>query len=112
LKKSKDTVHISYIHSPMRYLYDQYDVYFGPDSPKHQQIGGRLFRKRLTKWDIDSNDNVDYMIANSKFVQDRIKKYYGRDSEVIYPFVDLADFRPYQSQQIKKEDYYLMVTAF
>ena len=112
LKKSPDTVHISYVHSPMRYLYDQFDVYFGKEAPKYQQLGGRLFRKYLTNWDLSSNSNVDYMIANSKFVQERIKKYYGRDSEVIYPFVDLADFRPFQSQPTEKEDFYLMVTAF
>jgi glycosyltransferase involved in cell wall biosynthesis len=112
LRKPTGAKHISYIHSPMRYLYDQYNVYFGKDSPLYQQLGAKLFRDYLTNWDINSNNNVDVMIANSEFVKDRIKKYYNRESEVIHPFVDLKDFRPFQSEATSKEDYYLMVTAF
>jgi glycosyltransferase involved in cell wall biosynthesis len=52
------------------------------------------------------------MIANSAFVKSRIEKYYHQDSKVIHPFVDLKDFRPLQNNNIQKEDFYLMVTAF
>jgi glycosyltransferase involved in cell wall biosynthesis len=112
LKKPEGSVHISYIHSPMRYLYDQFDAYFGKHAPLYQQVGARAFRNYLTKWDIESNKNVDYMIANSDFVYKRIKQYYNRDSTVIHPFVDLKDFRALQSQNPNKDDFYLMVTAF
>ncbi|WP_374001699.1 glycosyltransferase [Bdellovibrio bacteriovorus] len=110
--KPKGSVHISYIHSPMRYLYDQFDSYFGSHAPLYQQFGARAFRNYLTKWDIQSNDNVDFMIANSSFVQERIKRIYKRDSVVIHPFVDLKDIQDVRSSQTGKEEFYLMVTAF
>ncbi len=112
LKKPKGSIHISYIHSPMRYMYDQFEVYFGKHAPLYQQLGAKAFRSYITNWDIKSNENVDYMIANSAFIQKRIKQYYNRESVVIHPFVDLKDFRPLQSGPNKKEDFYLMVTAF
>lgn len=104
--------HISYVHSPMRYLYDQYDNYFGPHAPWYQRWGIRLFRDYLVNWDRLSNRNVDVMLGNSSFVQRRIKNYYEIDSDVVYPFVDLDDFKEVQNGPIEKEDYYLMVTAF
>lgn len=110
--KPAGSVHVSYLHSPMRYLYDQYDSYFGPDAPAYQRVGMSFFRKYLTNWDLASNANVDVMIANSGFVQERIKTYYGNDSQVIHPFVELADFRPLYEAPLAKGDYYAMVTAF
>lgn len=112
VKKPKNSVHISYVHSPMRYMYDQYEVYFGKDAPIYQQWGAKICKDYIVNWDIESNRNVDLMLANSKFVQNRITNFYHRESEVLYPFVDLKDFRPYQEQNIKKEDFYIMVTAF
>lgn len=112
VRKPEGAEHFSYIHSPMRYLYDQYDVYFGPEAPTYQRLGAKVFKNYLIDWDIKSNKNVDYMIANAHFVQDRITKYYKQSSDVIHPFVDLKDFRPLQSSSPAKEDSYLMVTAF
>jgi glycosyltransferase involved in cell wall biosynthesis len=112
VEKPLGSKHISYIHSPMRYLYDQYDVYFGPDAPIYQRLGAKVFKDYLVNWDINSNKNVDVMIANSAFVKSRIEKYYHQDSKVIHPFVDLKDFRPLQNNNSQKEDFYLMVTAF
>ena len=112
VKKPKDSKHISYIHSPMRYLYDQYDVYFGPDAPIYQRLGAKVFKNYLINWDLESNSNVDVPIANAHFVQKRIEKYYQIDSDVIHPFVDLKDFRENQRNPAEKEDYYIMVTAF
>lgn len=109
VKKPKGSKHISYVHSPMRYLYDQYDNYFGPHAPLYQRAGIKCFKSYLTNWDMRSNENVDHLIANSGFVAQRIKKYYGKESEVIHPFVDLKDFGQPQTQ---RDDYYLMVTAF
>lgn len=102
--------HLCYIHSPMRYLYDQFDVYFGRSAPLYQQIGARVFRNYLTNWDLSSNENVDYFLSNSEFVKQRISKFYKRDSEVIHPFVDTADFLT--NDNPKKENHFLMVTAF
>lgn len=112
VRKPERAKHISYIHSPMRYLFDQYDVYFGPSAPLTHRLGMKVFRNYLTKWDLNSNRNVDAMIANSRFVSERIKRIYGLPSEVINPFVDLADFRELQKNPPAKSDFYLVVSAF
>lgn len=112
VRKPAGAKHISYIHSPMRYLFDQYDVYFGPTAPLTHRLGMKVFRRYLTKWDLNSNHNVDAMIANSRFVAERIKRFYGLPSEVINPFVDLDDFRELQKSPPPKRDFYLVVSAF
>ncbi len=112
VKKPKGSKHISYIHSPMRYLYDQYDVYFGPGAPFYQRWGAKVFKNYLVNWDLESNKNVDVPIANAAFVKQRIQKYYGIDSGIIHPFVDLEDFQNVQKNPPEKEDFYIMVTAF
>jgi glycosyltransferase involved in cell wall biosynthesis len=112
VKKPFGAKHLSYIHSPMRYIYDQFDNYFGKEAPWWQTLGAKAFRPYLQTWDKISNDNVDVMIANSSFVQNRIHKIYERDSEVLHPFVDLKDFANVQKNPPAKEDFYLMVTAF
>lgn len=104
--------HLCYVHSPMRYLYDQYDAYFGPDAPMLQRVGMKFCRNYLTSWDQKTCNNVDTMLANSNFVKQRIERVWQRDSEVVHPFVDLKDFKPLQVQSTRKEDFYLMVTAF
>ncbi len=85
--------HISYIHSPMRYAWDQYFSYFGDmKGLKKKFIRNRM--SELRKWDISSNERVDHFIANSNFVKERIRRYYRRDSEVIHPPVDTEFFTP------------------
>ena len=112
VRKPKGSVHVSYIHSPMRYMYDQYDNYFGPDTSLAVRCGGRVFRNYLTQWDIASNGNVDVMVANSAFVRERIRRYYGRDAHVVHPFVELADFEAIQREPPPKAEHFVMVTAF
>jgi glycosyltransferase involved in cell wall biosynthesis len=81
-----DTVHICYCHTPTRYLWDWHERYLA-----EQHMG--WFKKTLTVpilsylrvWDRFAADRVDHFIANSQEVQRRIRKYYGRDSVVIYP---------------------------
>jgi glycosyltransferase involved in cell wall biosynthesis len=109
--KPKGSVHVSYVHSPMRYMYDQYDTYFGPHASFMNRWGARVFRNYLVDWDIASNANVDVMIANSAFVRERIRRFYGRDAQVVHPFVDLADFAAVQAAPPSKSDYFVMVTA-
>ncbi len=112
LKHPEGAKHISYVHSPMRYMYDQFDSYFGPHAPALQRFGAKLFRPYLTRWDIQSNRNVDVMVANSAFVAERIQRYYGVHSGVIHPFVELSDFKGVQARPPAKQDYYAMVSAF
>jgi len=111
VKVGKNTLHICYCHTPMRYIWDMYDVYFGKDSRANfvTKILMKVLRKPLQNWDINSSKNVNYFIANSFNVKERIKRIYNRDAEVVYPPVDTDFFVP--SSESKK-DYYLTVSAF
>lgn len=91
---SSHTLHISYCHTPTRYLW----------SDTHQYIQELKYNKYFKKvislvlnyvrmWDKLAADRVDEYIANSRFVAKRIKKYYKRDSAVIYPPVETEKFK-------------------
>tara|TARA_Y100000768_G_scaffold386846_1_gene376277 strand:+ start:1839 stop:2954 length:1116 start_codon:yes stop_codon:yes gene_type:complete len=111
VKKPKGSKHICYIHTPMRYIYDQFDNYFKNTHPLIK-MGGYITRPFLRWWDKKSNSNVDHFLPNSQFVQKRIQKYYEVGSTVVYPFVDFLDFSSVHKNPPKKEDFYVMVSAF
>ncbi|HYT67091.1 MAG TPA: glycosyltransferase [Vicinamibacterales bacterium] len=102
--------HVCYCHSPMRYAWDQFASYFGPD-----QVGptrSRLLRPvlaRLARWDRDTAGRVDRYVANSHYVAGRIRRYYNRGSTVVYPPVDTAFYRPDQARS--PEPFFLAVSA-
>jgi glycosyltransferase involved in cell wall biosynthesis len=102
-----DTLHICYCFTPMRYIWDLYDQYF---DKKRSNLFTRwavsLVLDYLRKWDVASSKRVDKFIAISKYIADRIKKTYGRESDIIFPPVDCAYFKPTKSN----EDFYLMVS--
>ncbi len=86
-------VHVSYVHSPMRYIWEARAEY-APSVP-----GGRLGRaafgataRYLRRWDRASTARVDVLVANSLYTQERIQRHYGRDSVVIEPPVDVDRF--------------------
>ncbi len=102
VKKSKNAIHICYCHTPIRYAWDLYDEYtLNLKQPKKLIVQKTL--QYIRKWDINSINRVDYFIANSNFVKERIKRIYNKDAKVIYPPVDLKRFTLYE----KKEDFYL-----
>lgn len=99
----------SYILSPMRYVYDQFDEYFQPGrSGLSTRLAVRLVRRPLQAWDRMANQRADSVVAISHFVADRIDKAYGRPAAVIAPPVDVHRFGEARSTP---GDYYLMVTA-
>jgi glycosyltransferase involved in cell wall biosynthesis len=101
-------LHICYCHTPMRFIWDLYFDYLA-DYGVQNSIFSPLIKQQLHKlrtWDIISSNRVDFFIANSKYVQKRIKRIYRRDSIVIYPPVDTEFFDYYE----KKEDFYLVVS--
>lgn len=108
---STETLHISYIHTPIRYYWSGYNDYlaspgFGWLNPAVKLVLPRLIN-RLRQYDFATAQRPDILLANSKTVQARIKKYYKRDSIVLYPPVDLDRF------DVKKAttgDYYLVVS--
>ena len=93
---SPDQLHISYIHSPMRYAWDQMNIYLNQSSYKKLRltIFLRLILQSLRKWDYISSVRVDKFIANSSFTAKRIKKYWGRESKIIHPPVNTNYFFP------------------
>ncbi len=101
--------HISYIHTPMRYVWDQYDAYFGQGRcSKVAQVVMSMLRRKLQHWDLQSNAHVHRFIANSYNVAERITRQYGRSACVVYPPVDWQAFQASHSH----EGFYLIVTAF
>ena len=87
--------HLCYCHTPMRYVWDRYDDYFGPGraSPLTRLVA-RAVAPRLRAWDVRTAARVHRFAANSAYVADRIRRYYNRDSVVIPPPVDTAFFSP------------------
>lgn len=99
-----ETCHICYCHSPMRYLWNMYYEY-AKSLGRWKRILWALISNYMRQWDYVNSQRVDYFIANSENVRYRIRRYYGRESEVIYPPVDVDRFHPGES-----EDFYLLVS--
>ena len=79
-----DAVHICYCHTPIRYVWDFYYTYRDNANWLAKLVmPGQMHKMRI--WDKCAADRVDYFIANSHYIAQRIKKYYRRDSDVIYP---------------------------
>ncbi|MGZ7031557.1 MAG: glycosyltransferase [Thermoanaerobaculia bacterium] len=79
--------HLCYCHTPMRYIWDRFDDYF-PRSKPLQRAAMSAVAPWLRRWDVRTVPEVTQFVANSRFVRDRIARHYGRDAEVIAPFVD------------------------
>lgn len=103
-----DQLHISYVHTPMRYAWDLYFGYGQQDSRGRGVTGwaARWILHYVRLWDRLSADRVDVMIANSHHVARRIRKTYRRRARVVYPPVDVDRFRPGR----KRDDFYLVVS--
>lgn len=92
-----NTVHISYIHSPMRFVWDANEEYLMQrESGGKIKFFARLILNCVRIWDKVAADRPDYMIANSFYTRKRIKKYYGRESEIIYPPVNIQNVEDVQ----------------
>ncbi|RJX35270.1 MAG: glycosyltransferase family 4 protein [Desulfarculus sp.] len=100
-------LHVSYLHTPMRYVWDLYEDYFGPGRGGLARYAMPLFRRRLQRWDMASCARVDHFLANSRHVARRIARHYGRAAQVIPPPVETTRFAPAAAA----EDYYLVVSA-
>jgi len=101
-------LHLSYVHTPMRYAWDLQHEYLRAAGFDRGLRGwaARLALHRLRKWDVRSANGVDVFLANSAHVARRIRKAYRREAEVLYPPVDVSGF-PLRQQ---KEDFYLTVS--
>lgn len=99
-----DQLHISYVHSPIRYAWDLQHQYLREAGLDHGVKGmmAKLILHKMRMWDYRTANGVDHFIANSHFIARRIKKVYGREVDVIYPPVDVNRFLLNEA----KEDYY------
>ncbi len=106
IKVPKGAKHICYCYTPMRYIWFFFDEYFGSENIIRRKFISYIAR-RLRKWDLEKNENVDYFIAISDNVKNRIKTIYNREADVIYPPVDVDSF----SISHKDDGFYLIVSA-
>ena len=105
--KPAGAVHICYCHTPMRYVWDRFEDYFG-SGVKAKLVYGPI-ASRLRRWDVATADRVDHFIANSRYVGERIHNYYDRAADaVIPPPVDTDFFVPNERDA---NGYFLIVSA-
>lgn len=100
-----DQPHLCYVHSPVRYAWDEQFSYleqgrlgFGPTGLLY-----RYFIHQLRMWDTRTAHGPDLMLANSNYVRARIKRIYGRDAQVVFPPVPVGELRCVE----EKDDYYV-----
>lgn len=106
-KKFPEQIHICYCHSPFKQAWifeEEYTKSYNLSGIKKWYVNRTL--QKIRDWDIKTLDRVDYFIANSKYISDRIKKIYNRNAEIIYPPVNTDKF----SLCIEKHDYYITVS--
>jgi len=102
IKTDSQQLHICYCHTPIRYAWDLYDEYTAPlKQPKKFFVQKVL--AAIRKWDVKTAKRVDFFIANSYFVKERIERIYQRDASVIYPPVNLDYFQ----LSTEKENFYM-----
>jgi glycosyltransferase involved in cell wall biosynthesis len=103
-------LHICYCHTPMRYVWDRFEDYFG-SGWRAKLVYGPAAR-RLRAWDRLSASRVSHFVANSRYVASRIREYYGREAEaVIPPAVDTDFYTPGDGGKAEAPPYFLVVSA-
>ena len=102
--------HLCYCFSPMRYAWDQFDAYFGPDrvGPVASRWFYRPVMAAMARWDAATAQRVDRFVAISRYVAARIGRYYNRVASIVYPPVDTAFFSP---AAVPPESHFLVVSA-
>ena len=104
---SPDQLHIGYIHTPMRYAWDQMNIYLKQSNLSRAGFEPliRYILFKLREWDYISGNRPDLLLANSNFTARRIKKYWGIESKVIHPPVDIQRF----NYKKNRSNFYLTV---
>ena len=105
------TPHISYFHTPMRYVWDMYQSYFPPRGLMNRTLVP-FIANYLRMWDVSAAPRVDSYLSNSAFVGERIRRFYGRSSTVVHPPCLKERRRSRVVGSEKREDFYLVVSAF
>jgi glycosyltransferase involved in cell wall biosynthesis len=105
-----DQIHISYVHSPMRYAWDLQHQYLRQSGLDRglKSVLVRALLHRLRQWDSRTGNAVDVFVANSSYIARRIRKAYRRDAIVVPPPVDVERF----ALETEKEEFFLIVSRF
>ena len=106
-KRHDGALHICYCYTPVRYAWKFFDEYFSGEKPLKKRLISMVMGY-MRRWDIASNKRIDNFVAISDNVRGRIREYYGRDADVIYPPADVADHADIKDGS---EGYYLIVSA-
>jgi len=107
-RPSPTALHLCYCHTPMRYVWDMYDQYFGKGrAGLPTRLAMSYFAPRLRRWDVSTSSRVHHYIANSHHVARRIENTYRRSADVIHAPVDTSLFQLSR----RDEGYYLIVSA-
>jgi len=107
-RRPPGATHVCYCFTPMRYIWDLYDDYFGARAPRLARVAMPAIAAALRRWDRRTSRRVDRFVAISHFVADRIRRVWNRDANVIYPPVDVGRFTIAEDGP---GDYYLVVSA-
>jgi glycosyltransferase involved in cell wall biosynthesis len=100
-------LHVCYCFTPMRYVWDLYEDYFGARAGLAARLVMPPVAAWLRRWDRRTAAGVHHFVAISRFVADRIRRAYGREADVIYPPVDVSRFRMEEGPG----EFYLVVSA-
>lgn len=99
-------LHVSYVHTPLRYAWDLESYVGGSSLTPVSRLGARVLRPLLQRWDRSTADRPDHLVANSATVRERIRRLWGRDAEVIHPPVATSGI-----EVSTRDDGFLLVAA-
>jgi glycosyltransferase involved in cell wall biosynthesis len=99
-------MHISYVYTPLRYAWDLDTYMTGSSLSPAARVGARVIRPALQRWDRSTSGRSDVLVAISETVRERIRRLWGRESELIYPPVDTSGIR-----LSDRDDGFLLVAA-
>jgi glycosyltransferase involved in cell wall biosynthesis len=113
IRKPPGARHLSYVHAPMRYMWDLFDDYFGPGRTalpvRMAALGARPW---LQRWDRKTAAGVDRFLANSRNIAGKIRRFWERDAGVVHPPVDLERFCAAPTEGTGQGGYFLWLGAF
>jgi len=111
---SPETLHICYMHTPMRYLWDQRETYFShANFSWAKRMLMKPFLMWLRVWDVAANQRIDKLIVNSSFSKRRVRKYYKRMADtIIYPPVEIEKCYAETAEVKLENNYYVAISPF
>ncbi|XXF75618.1 glycosyltransferase [Myxococcaceae bacterium GXIMD 01537] len=105
--------HLSYVHAPMRYMWDLFDDYFGPGKASAPVwTVARAVRPWLRRWDVETAQGVDRFVANSHHIAGKVQRFWGREASVVHPPVALERFCAQPLEGTGRGGYFLWLGAF